>query len=440
MPERRVAITGLGVVTSAGVGIESLWQAMLEGRSAVRTISRFDPAKFPCHVAGELADDFSARDFVPKDYRKAVKVMARDIEIAVAAADQAFRDSGLATAGTGGQGVAIPSERLGCNIGAGLICSDLDELGAAIHTAVTDGKFDIRKWGAVGMNNLTPLWLLKYLPNMLSCHVTIIHQAKGPSNTITCGDASGHLTVGEAARLVARGEADAVVAGGAESKLNPMGLLRQNLLRRLCTSRNDAPGAACRPFDAQAAGTVIGEGGGLLILEAMEHAQARRAKIYAEVAGFGAACHPDGIDVLQATDGGLNLAAAKAVADAGIQAKDVGGIVAHGTAVPAEDRCETEAWHKALGGAAVVEKIPATALTGVVGSLFAGAGGVELAVAAMMLHTGIVPPTVNFQAPAGGGGLNLSAQARPAKLRYVASAAFGTGGQSAAFVLKKYEP
>ncbi len=239
MPERRVAITGLGVVTPAGVGAESLWQTLLEARSCVRTIRRFDPSKFPCHIGGELEEAFSARSFVPKDYRKAVKVMARDIEIAVAAADLAFRDAGLVTAGTGGEGSTVSSGRLGCNIGAGLICSDLNELGAAVSTAVTEGKFDLRKWGSGGMNNLTPLWLLKYLPNMLACHVTIIHAAKGPSNTITCGDASGHLTVGEAARLVARGEADVVIAGGAESKLNPMGLLRQALLRRLCTNRND---------------------------------------------------------------------------------------------------------------------------------------------------------------------------------------------------------
>jgi 3-oxoacyl-[acyl-carrier-protein] synthase II len=438
MPERRVAITGLGAVTAAGVGMAALWDALLEARSCVKTIAGFDASTFPCRAAGELEADFSARTFVPKDYRKAVKVMARDIEIAVAAADQAFRDAGLATAGTGGDGPTVPADRLGCNIGAGLICSDLNELGAAVNSAVTDGRFDIRKWGSGGMNNLTPLWLLKYLPNMLACHVTIIHGAKGPSNTITCGDASGHLTVGEATRLVARGGADAVIAGGAESKLNPMGLLRQELLGRLCTSCNDTPSVACRPFDAQACGTVIGEGGGLLILEEIDHAVARGARIYAEVAGFGAACNGDGLDVLKPTDGGLDLAVAKAISDAHLEPKDVDAIVAHGTAVPGEDRYEAEAWRRAMGDAA--EKALATAVTGAIGSLFAGAGGVELAVAAMVLHTGTIPPTVNFQAQAAGPRLNLSDRPRSATLNVVVSGAFGIGGQSGACVLKRYQP
>jgi len=438
MAERRVVITGLGVVSPAGVGAEALWQALMAGRSCTRTISLFDAGKFPCRVGGQLEEGFSARKYVPRDYRKAVKVMARDIEIAVAAADLAVRDAGLVTAGTGDGEPTVPPGRLGCNIGAGLICSDLDELGSAVNSAVTDGHFDIHKWGSSGMNNLTPLWLLKYLPNMLACHVTIIHQAKGPSNTITCGDASGHLTVGEAARLIARGDADVVIAGGAESKLNPMGLLRQSLLKRLCTSRNDSPARACRPFDSSADGTVIGEGAGLLILEALEHARARGAKIYADIAGFGAACNPAGIDVLAPNNGGLDLAVSKALADAGISAKDVGAIITHGTAVPGEDRCEAAAWQTVLGDAAA--KAPAAAITGAIGSLFAAAGGVELAVAAMALHTAALPPTVNFQEPADGCDLNLSAQARPVRARYVVSGAFGTGGQSAACVLKRNEP
>ena len=302
MTQRRVAITGLGVVTPAGVGMDAFWQAALEGRSGVRNIGLFDPSEFPCKIGGELAN-FSARTFVPKDYRKAVKVMARDIEIAVAAADLAFRDSGIVTKGIDPEKTTIASGRLGCNIGAGLICSDLDELGQAVMTSLTEGKFDLKLWGASGMNNLTPLWLLKYLPNMLSCHVTIIHAAEGPSNTITCGDASGHLAVGEATRLIERGGADVVIAGGAESKLNPMGLLRQGLLKRMCTSGNDTPASACRPFDAGHCGTVIGEGGGLLILEDLQRAQQRGAKIYAEIVGFGGACDPQGIDVLRPTAG-----------------------------------------------------------------------------------------------------------------------------------------
>ncbi|MCJ7543096.1 MAG: hypothetical protein MUP47_00785, partial [Phycisphaerae bacterium] len=190
--------------------------------------------------------------------------------------------------------------------------------------------------------------------------------------------------------------------------------------------------------DATADGTVVGEGGGLLILEEVERAKARGARIYAEVAGFGAACDGAGLDVLRPSDGGLDVAVTKALADAGLKPKDVDAIVAHGTAVPSEDRCEAEAWQRALGELA--EEAPATAVTGAIGSLFAGAGGVELAVAAMVVHTGTVPPTVNFEAHPAGSRLNLSDQARSGELGVVVSAAFGSGGQSGACVLKRYEP
>jgi len=437
MPERRVVITGLGLVTAAGAGIEPFRQALGEGRSCVKRISLFNPDGFTSTVGGEL-DDFSARSFVPKDYRKAVKVMARDIEIAVAAADLAFRDARLPTRGTDPDNVKLPSARLGCNIGAGLICSDLNELGQAVNSALSDGHFDMIAWGQAGMQNLTPLWLLKYLPNMLACHVTIIHGAQGPSNTIICGDASGHLSIAEAWRQIARGDADAVIAGGAESKLNPMGLLRQSKLNRLCASRNDKPASACRPFDAAHDGTVIGEGGGLLVLEGLDHALGRGARIYAEIVGFGAACDPLGADVTRPTVGGLDLAVKKAIAQAGIAPDRLGLLVAHGTGVKAEDDLESRAWQTALGES--LRRVPAVAITGAIGSLFAGAGAIELATAAMALHEQTIAPTVNFERPSPDCPLNLSSEIRSQSLDYAVSGAFSIGGQSAACVLKRYEP
>ena len=436
MPDRRVAITGLGVVSAAGIGVEEFWQAMLDGRRCVRPITAFDAGKFPCAIAGEM-EDFSARQFVPKSYRKSVKVMARDIELAVAAADVGLRNAGLVTRGIDPDGVNVDGTRLGCNIGAGLICTDLDELGTAVNAAVVDGTFDMKVWGQTGLDDLTPLWLLKYLPNMLSCHVTIIHGAEGPSNTITCGDASGHLSVGEAGRTIARGAADLIIAGGGESKLNPMGMLRQHLLGRLCSGRNDRPGEACRPFDADHGGTVVGEGAGLLILEDMQRARDRGATIYAELAGCGAACSPKGIDVGEPNPGSLDLAVTAAVRDAGIAPDQVDLVIAHGTGVAGEDRREADAWRVALGPAA--QAAPAAAITGAIGSLFAGAGGVELAAAAMALHTQTVPPTVNFDAPADGCELNFARESRQAKLDYAVSGAFTVGGQSGACILKRYQ-
>ncbi len=436
MPDRRVVITGMGVVSASGIGIGPLWEAILAGKQGGKTVSLFDAANFPCSIAGELAD-FSARNYVPKDYRKSIKVMARDIEIAVAAADLAFRDSGITTKGIDPTKIQIDSRRLGCNIGAGLICSDLNELGMAVSTAVVDGKFSLKAWGATGMENLTPLWLLKYLPNMLSCHVTIIHGAEGPSNCITCGDASGHLAVGEAARTIERGEADVAIAGGAESKLNPMGLLRQQMLKRLCNTHNASPADACRPFDESHDGTIIGEGGGLLILEELERAKARGAKIYAEVVGLGAACDPNGIDVLTPTTGNLGLAVKKALKDAKIGPEKIGLIAAHGTGVAAEDIAEVSEWRKAMGS--VADSIPAFAITGSTGSMFAGAGGVQLALVAMAMQTQTAPPTVNLRKTAAGCEMSFSAQARPAKIDYAIAASYTVGGQSGACVLKRYE-
>ena len=435
MPSR-VAITGLGVVTPAGIGVEAFWRTLLDGRSVIGPVKSFDAGNFPCRIAGELGD-FSARDYVPKSYRKSVKVMARDIEIAVAAADLAFRDSGIVTRGIDTEHTNIDPKRLGCNIGAGLICADLNELGTAVNTAVTDGKFDIRKWGQSGMNNLTPLWLLKYLPNMLACHVTIIHGAEGPSNTITCCDASGHLAVGEAALQIASGRADAIIAGGAESKPNPLGLLRQGLLNRLCTCRNDSPAEACRPFDAAHNGTVLSEGGGLLILENLDRAVRRGAKIYAEVVGFAAACDPAAVNLTEPNVGALDLAVTKAIARARLKPDDIDLVVAHGTGVPAEDRLEQQAWRTAMGGA--LADAAALAVTGCVGSLFAGAGGVELSAAAMAIHTQTVPPTVNFSAGRNGCSLQLLDRATEKDIRYAVTGAFSIGGQSAVAVLKRYE-
>ncbi|MCK5113555.1 MAG: hypothetical protein KAR11_02185 [Phycisphaerae bacterium] len=435
MADPRVVITGLGMVTPLGIGIDETWEAVLQGKKTVRPFTIFEPGAFKCTIAGEI-DDFSARKFVPKSYRKAVKVMARDIEIAVAAADLAFLDADIETKGTS-ENQSIAPDRLGCNIGAGLICTELDELGAAVNTAVTDGKFDYKKWGKEGIPNLTPLWLLKYLPNMLSCHVTIIHDARGPSNCITCGDASAALAAAESTSYIQRGCADVVVTGAAESKLNQMGLLRQELLGRLCNSKNDSAPEAVRPFDKDHDGMVIGEGGGLIIFENLERNKARNGKAYAELVGFGAASDPNGINVETATAGNLALAVKHAMKAAGITPNQVGMIAAYGTGVPGEDLAEVAEWRKALGDAA--DKIPAFATTGATGLMFAGGGGVQLGLASKALSEQIVPPTVNFSSPAEGCEMNFSSEPRKGDFEYAVVGAFTVGGQSGACVLKRYQ-
>jgi len=275
MAERRVVITGLGPVSPIGVGKDQFLASLRSGRVAVDGIRAFDAAEFPCRIAGEIAE-FSCKDYVPKSYRKSIKVMARDIELAVVAADCAVRDSGLKTKGVSDGEITVDSTRLGVNIGAGLICPDLNELTFALASASNDGQFSLEAWGREGMNNLTPLWLLKYLPNMLACHVSIIHDAQAPSNTITCAEASSQLAIGEAWRTIKRDCADVCLCGGAESKVNPMGLLRQDLIGRLTRSHNDSPASAVRPFDAKRDGTVIAEGGAVVQVVDLEATLAQR--------------------------------------------------------------------------------------------------------------------------------------------------------------------
>src|SRR3954454_5125840 len=285
---RRVVITGIGVISPIGIGSKPFWDNLLAGKVGVRRIASLDPSGFSCQIAGEVPA-FKISEYVPKSYRKATKVMARDIELAVVAADDAFKDAGLQSKAYTDQ-PTINSHRFGCNIGAGLISVDLNELTQAMTSARAEhnpNKLDLLRWGREGMSQLTPLWLLKYLPNMLACHVTIVHELKGPSNTITCADASSHLAIGEAFRTIQRGSADLAICGGAETKVVPMSHMRQILLKRLTNTHNDTPQTAVRPFDSEADGTAAAEGGGLFILEEYEHAKARGAKMYAELVGFG---------------------------------------------------------------------------------------------------------------------------------------------------------
>ena len=290
------------------------------------------------------------------------------------------------------------------------------------------------------MNNLTPLWLLKFLPNMLSCHVTIVHDAQAPANTITCGEASSHLAIGEAFRVIARGAADMCICGGAESKLNPMGLMRQVLLKRLTTTHNDSPATACRPFDIQHDGMVISEGGGLLILEELEHAKARGAKIYCEVAGFGAGCnshswsepHPDGA--------GIALAINKALADAGIGKQEISLIGSFGTGLPAYDRSEARGVRAALGEEQA-RSLPTFAAKGGIGNNGAGSGAIDVAVAAMCIAHQTVPPAVNVEQVDPECGLNVvTGDPIDAKINAAISVGYALGGgQNAALVLKQME-
>ena len=447
---RRVLITGVGPVSGLGIGIDATWEAVCAGRSAIDRITLFDPSGFDSHI-GAQAPDYKIGDFVPKSYRKATKVMARDIELAVIAADAAARDAKLQTRGTDPdaakksddfQGSYHP-RRMGCHIGSGLIAADVDELTAALVEACEDGSgdFSLRRWGEHGMNSLTPLWLLKYLPNMLACHVTIIHDTQGPSNTITCGEASSGLSIGESLRVVQRNAADLCFCGGAESKLNPMGYLRQAMVGRLAKGYNEQPAAALRPFDEDANGTVLGEGGGIVVLEAADTFEQRSAadgaRAYAEVAGFGASqsVHRESRNREPDPAGRAVAAAAKvAMREAGVTPDDVDLIVPFGSGLPAWDQAEVIGLRSIFGD--TLQDKPLVTLKPLGGTCGAGTGGLEVAVAAKALVEQTLPPIINRDQPLDGVSGSRS-EAEKAEIRCVLTYSTAFSGQTNALVLKR---
>ena len=442
--ERRVGVTGLGTVTPLGIGIEPLWDGLLAKRCGIQTVQAFDASGLTSSLGGEVPPT-KMGDFVPKSYRKSTKVMARDIALAVIAAYQAVKDAGLKTKCLiDRQEVEGPpnvdSTRLGANIGAGLLCADLQELAGALASAVDEnGVFSLKKWGAEGMENLTPLWLLKFLPNMLGCHVTIVHDCQAASNTITCADASSHLAIGEAFRGIARGNMDVCLCGGAESKINPMGLARQQLLGRLTTGCDEQPERACRPFGAERTGLVPGEGGGLLVLEALEHAQARGARIYAEMVGFGASCNTHDWLTPDPEGRGIALAIRNALNDASIVPERIELLGTFGPGTVEHDASEYRGLEAIFGERC--RALPAIATKGALGHNGAGSGAIDVAVTAMSLYHNTLPPSCNTDPPDPEATLGFVADAPvdlPARTALTVGYALH-GGQNAALVLKRYE-
>ncbi len=438
----RVAITGLGPVSAIGSGIDAFWDALNAGKTALRPIESFDASAFNSRLAGEVRD-VQIRDFVPKSYRKATKVMARDTELAVIAARLAALDAGLTTRGSdeNESGFAIDPARTGCQIGAGLIAAETEELARAVVSAADEtGRFSLTRWGTqgagqAGMNNLPPLWLLKYLPNMLACHVTIIHGLEGPSNTIMGAEAGALLSIGESARVIERGSADICFTGGAESRINTLGLIRWDYARRLAHTGDHHDGSAVsRPYDPTSLGGIMGEGGGMLVIETARGASERGARAYALIEGFGAGQSPPAglpgvLDRKPTTtpsaDAGLVAAIESALADADAAPGDIDLIVPLGLGVPELDRLEMGALRAVF--AHRVDEIPMLTLANRVGDTMAAHGGLMTAAAAMCLHTQSVPAPIGGQRPG----------ARPATLGRALVCTGSLGGQTGALVLAR---
>lgn len=452
---RRVVISGVGAVTGFGAGAKALWTGLCSQGTAIGKPSRLDMAGFPCQLAAEVKN-FSAKDYVPKGYRKAVKVMARDVEIAVAAAKEAFEDAGFVTRASEGQTPTYPGERVGCQIGAGLIAAETNELTLALASAVDPsepdaanrGGFSYKKFGTVaevggggGMDNLQPLWMLKFLPNMLACHVTIIHGCEGPSNTHTCSEASGLLSIGEGTRVIERGAADATISGSAESKVNLLGVLRMTVAGRFGNVPAETdPLKAVHPYTGRSGG-LPGEGGGLLVLEHLDGAKARSRTPYAEIAGFGAG-HTSGKTTpgeayvaKNAVNEGLVLAIRNALRDAGVHASAINAIVPQACGSACMDEPEAGALREVFGSR--LANIDLVTLSPAIGDCCAGTGGVQVAVAAMMLKEQMLPARLGTSVD----GLNAGpAPSRSAALRHVLVCTSSLGGQNAALVLRAIAP
>ncbi|MFC1764076.1 beta-ketoacyl-[acyl-carrier-protein] synthase family protein [Planctomycetota bacterium] len=434
MTQASVAITGMGAVTPLGLQTQDLWDALCAGRSGISRITAFDPSGFPSQIAGQVPD-YKLRDYIPKTYRKAAKLMCRDIELAVMAANQALRQCGLNSPAIDPENVTLNAERVAVNIGASLITCDLEELAPSVASCMDGDRFSPQKYGRTGIELVTPLWLLKYLPNMLACHISILHDLQGPSNSITCAEVSGHLALSEASQIIQRGDADMALAGGAEAKVNAHTILRQNLIGRATEQGNDTPETAYRPFAADATGAVFGEGAAILVLENLDMARKRGATIVAELAGTGQSIslNPD-YRHLEPDGKGIQIAVEKAMADADIGPDDLDLVIPHGMAIPADDSAEAQGLAAALGTA--VKDIAVLPTKGLMSNTGAACGAVDTIVAALALQNGQIPAACNCIPRATDCALNIIQEPQSRPLRYALSCSYTYGGHTAAVVLR----
>lgn len=378
--KREAVITGIGVVSPIGIGRDAFWDSLRNGRSGVGTLSKAADTDLPVRFGGEVKD-FEAKLYVKP--RKSLKVMCREIQIGYSAAVLALEDAGLAVGD-------VDPDRVGVVFGSEMFNCDLDELAAGYRKCVVDGQVRDDLWGESAMSDLYPLWMLKYLPNMTACHIAIAIDARGPNNTITMDEASSLLALVESTRVIERGHADVMITGGSGSRIDLTRIVYRGDID--LSHRGDQPQAACRPFDADRDGGVIGEGGGVIVLESREHAEARGASIIAAVRGCG-----HGFEAClngEQTDGSaVRLSIQAALRDANMEPGDIGHVNANGSSMIVRDQLEAQAIHDCLG------EVPVTAPRSFFGCLAAGSGGVEMLASMLALAEGEIPVTLNYETP-----------------------------------------
>jgi 3-oxoacyl-[acyl-carrier-protein] synthase II len=426
---RRVVITGLGVVAPNGIGIDHFWSACLNGKSGVGPIRTFDATAHPVKIAAEV-HDFDVAPFIPPAHRKSMKIMSRAMQFAVGAAGLSICDSGLDLD-------KIEPARLGVVMGTGLVPVDLPELTPALmESCDSEGKLETKRLGQQGPGALFPLWILKYLPNMVAAHISLTFNAQGPNSTITTACSAGTQAVGEAFRLIARDDADIVLAGGADSRIDPLMILAYTALGAL--SQSDRPAVeVSRPFDGERDGFVLGEGAGVLMLEELEHAKRRGATIYAEMLGLGSSFDAYAATKPDPEARGAGRAITEALREARLDPSDVDYINAHGTSTRLNDQMETTAVKRVFGANAKV--LPLSSIKSMVGHLIGAAGAVEAVALAMTLYSGAIPPTINQTRRDPACDLDyVPNTAREMPVKNAVSTSFGFGGQNAAIVMRQF--
>jgi 3-oxoacyl-[acyl-carrier-protein] synthase II len=413
MDRRRVVITGIGTITSIGVSLEEFWQSCLAGKSGIATISFFDPEKFASKIAGEL------KDFNPENYMERVdaRKMDRFTQIAVACSDMAFKDAAI-------DPEKEDTTRIGVLVGAGI---------GGIGTFEEQHSKLIDRGPSRVSPFFVPMMILDMAPGLVSIRLGL----KGPNYSVVSACASGAHAIGDALRIIQHGEADVMVVGGAEAAVTPMTVAGFSSMKALST-RNDEPSRASRPFDKDRDGFVLGEGGAMFVLEALEHAVGRNARIYAELVGYGATADAHHMTAPAPDGEGAVRSMSIALADAGLTPGDISYINAHGTSTPHNDRLETIAIKTVFGDEAY--NTPVVSTKSMVGHLLGAAGAVELVTCVLSLRDGKIHPTVNHEVPDPDCDLDyVPGQAREATVNAVLSNSFGFGGHNATLIVKAYE-
>ena len=410
---RRVVVTGLGCISPVGNTVEQSWANLLAGTPGIDLITRFDASAFACKFAGEVKG-FNIGDYIPE---KEARHMDRFIHLGLAAACQAVADAGLPTGDALTDDLAV---RIGCNIGAGI--------GGLPMIEETHGELTNR-----GPRRISPFFVPASIINMISGHVSIKYGFKGPNIAVVTACTTGLHAIGLSARMVAHGDADIMIAGGAESTVSPLGIGGFAAARALST-RNDDPKTASRPWDKDRDGFVLGEGGGVLVLEEYEHAKARGAKIYAELAGFGMSA--DAFHMTAPDVDGPRRSMVMALKDAGVNPDQVNYLNAHGTSTPLGDLNETNAIKAALGDHA--KKVVVNSTKSMTGHLLGGAGGIESVFTVLAVHHQKSPPTINIFNQDPECDLDYCANtARDMKIDVAVKNNFGFGGTNGTLVFKR---